>query len=60
TLRKVLNDRRAAYRADPESAKKLLQVGLSPAPKESDPVELAAWTHAARVLLNLHETVTRD
>ncbi|MFM8905647.1 MAG: PSD1 and planctomycete cytochrome C domain-containing protein, partial [Verrucomicrobiota bacterium] len=25
TLRKVLNDRRAAYRADPESAKKLLQ-----------------------------------
>ena len=60
TLRKVLNDRRTAYRADPESAKKLLQVGLSPAPKESDPVELAAWTHAARVLLNLHETVTRD
>ncbi len=60
TLRKVLVERRAAYRADPEAAKKLLQTGLSPAPKGADPVELAAWTHAARVLLNLHETVTRD
>ena len=60
TLRKVLVERRAAYRADPEAAKKLLQTGLSPAPKGADPAELAAWTHAARVLLNLHETVTRD
>jgi hypothetical protein len=25
-----------------------------------DAVELAAWTHVARVLLSLHETITRS
>jgi hypothetical protein len=25
-----------------------------------DKAELAAWTHVARVLLNLHETITRS
>jgi hypothetical protein len=25
-----------------------------------DPIESAAWTHPARVLLNLHETITRN
>ena len=30
------------------------------APKDLDKAELAAWTHLARVLLNLHETITRD
>lgn len=50
----------AEYRADPEAAKKLLQVGFKPAPSGLDPAELAAWTNAARVILNLHETVTRS
>ena len=27
--------------------------------KPEDRAELAAWTHVARVLLNLHETITR-
>ena len=25
-----------------------------------DPAELAAWTSVARVILNLHETITRN
>ena len=29
-------------------------------PSSLDQAELAAWTHIARVLLNLHETVTRS
>jgi hypothetical protein len=29
-------------------------------PSGIDKVELAAWTHLARVLLNLHETITRS
>jgi len=50
----------AEFKKDPESAKKLLAVGLAPAPKDVDAVELAAWTSVARVILNLHEAVTRN
>ncbi len=50
----------ADYRADPAAAGELLKVGLAPVPESVDPAELAAWTHAARVLLNLHESVTRS
>ena len=60
TLRKVLAERRTAYRADPAAAKELLKVGLTPVPAQADPGELAAWTHVTRVILNLHETLTRD
>jgi hypothetical protein len=49
----------AEYRADPAAAGELLKVGLAPLPEKVDPAELAAWTHVARVLLNLHESVTR-
>ena len=28
-------------------------------PKSADEVELAAWTQVCRVILNLHETITR-
>jgi mono/diheme cytochrome c family protein len=50
---------RAQYAADREAALKLLHTGDHPLPPEVDPVELAAWTSVARVLLNLHETITR-
>ena len=39
---------------------KLLKVGYAPVPTDVDTAELAAWTHVARVLLNLHETITRN
>lgn len=50
----------AEFKKDPESAKKLLAVGLAPAPANVDAAELAAWTSVARVILNLHEAVTRN
>ena len=50
----------AEYRADPAAAGELLKVGLAPLPEKLDASELAAWTHVARVLLNLHESVTRS
>jgi uncharacterized protein DUF1553/uncharacterized protein DUF1549/cytochrome c len=50
---------RAEYKAKPEDAAKLLKVGLTPAPENADPIELAAWTSVCRVVLNLHETITR-
>jgi hypothetical protein len=50
----------AAYQADPAAAASLAQVGFAPVPADVDPAELAAWTHVARVLFNLHETITRN
>ena len=48
------------YRADKKAAEALLTVGDRPAPKDIEAAELAAWTSVARVLLNLHETITRN
>lgn len=50
---------REVYRSDSESARKILAIGLAPNPADLDPVEVAAWTQTARVLLNLHEAITR-
>jgi len=47
------------YQADGESARHLQTVGDLPAPQNLDPADLAAWTSVSRVLLNLHETITR-
>jgi hypothetical protein len=60
TIQKLLVDRRAAYRDDPKSAAQLLKVGIAPIPEGTELTELAAWTHVTRVLLNLHETITRS
>jgi hypothetical protein len=57
-LLELLGKHRKEFSADVEGAKKLLGVGAASVPKE--PVELAAWTSIARVVLNLHETVTRE
>lgn len=48
------------YTRDPTAAEALLKVGLRPAPAGPESVELAAWTSVARVILNLHETITRS
>ena len=45
---------------DLADAKKLLSDGDAPAPADLDLAELAAWTSVARVILNLHETITRS
>jgi hypothetical protein len=60
TLRTLLEQQLAAYRAEPAAAEALLKTGQTPMPSFADKIELAAWTHVARVLLNLHETVTRE
>jgi mono/diheme cytochrome c family protein len=50
----------SVYQQDPEAAREVLKVGLSEAPADVDPVELAAWTQVMRALLNLHEAVMRN
>ncbi len=50
----------ADFRADPQAARQLVATGDWPVPADVDVAELAAWTSVARVLLNLHETITRS
>lgn len=47
------------FKANPEAAKSLLTVGQSP-PGSHDPIAHAAWTATARIVLNLHEFLTRS
>lgn len=47
------------YQADGEAARHLQTTGDLQAPETLDPAQLAAWTSISRVLLNLHETITR-
>jgi Protein of unknown function (DUF1553) len=50
----------AQYQADPKAAQMYLGVGNRAASKDVPAAELAAWTNVARIVLNLHETITRD
>jgi hypothetical protein len=60
TILALLEKHRARYKAMPSAADEVLAVGLAPVPTNLDRTELAAWTLVCRVLLNLHETITRQ
>jgi mono/diheme cytochrome c family protein len=55
----LLDKHRSEYAADPSAAQQLLSAGEAPLSDNMDRAELAAWTSVVRVLLNLHETITR-
>jgi hypothetical protein len=61
---KLLSDlyekHRTEYAAERQAAQKLISTGERPVPTDIDSTELAAWTSVARVILNLHETITRN
>jgi hypothetical protein len=59
SLEDFLKLQRDYYKAHPDDAAKLMQVGLAAEPKAADGAELAAWTQVCRVVLGLHETVMR-
>lgn len=58
-LARALVETRARYAAAPDDAAALIAVGESPVPSELDPVELAAWTLLANVVLGLDGVITR-
>ncbi|GIW95853.1 MAG: cytochrome c [Pirellulaceae bacterium] len=58
-LLELYEKHRREYAAEPQAAQQLLQVGQMSVPQGIPVEELAAWTSVARVLLNLHETITR-
>ena len=60
TLEQLLARHRERYATEPAAATQLLSTGLAQPPIEINAVELAAWTHVARVLMSLHETITRS
>lgn len=58
SLLTFLQQQRQHYQANPEDAQKLLATGLIKS-TSTQPAEHAAWTSVCRVVLNLHETITR-
>jgi hypothetical protein len=59
TLLALYQRHKAEYEAEPKESAALLTVGESRADGTS-PTDLAAWTSVCRVVLNLHETITRN
>ncbi len=59
SLLTFLAARRVECRDHVDEARKLIHVGFAPVPEGMDPAELAAWSEVCRVILNLHETITR-
>ena len=60
TLAGVLGKHRAAFHLDPKAAAEAVKTGFAKPAKDVPPGELAAWMSVARVILNLHETITRS
>ena len=59
TLTRLFERQRERYANDPAAALQLTTVGLAPTDSTLNQTDHAAWTAIARVLLNLHETITR-
>jgi hypothetical protein len=59
SLEHFLAGQRSHYQANPGESKRLAHVGMAQQPTNMDETELAAWTQVCRVILNLHETITR-
>ena len=59
TLLALLENHRAQFKTDAAAAAAFTKPGR-PAPAGLDPAELAAWSSVTRVVLNLHEFITRS
>lgn len=55
-----LAELRREYEDSPENAQTLISKSQTNISDRSQSKEVAAWTHVARILLNLHETITRE
>lgn len=59
SLRALYERQHEYFGKDLAEAGKFQQTGNHPAAKDLDPAEVAAWSQVCRVILNLHETITR-
>ncbi|MBT5186604.1 MAG: DUF1553 domain-containing protein, partial [Kordiimonadaceae bacterium] len=58
-VREVYNDSLEYFTENTSEADDMLDIGLRPLAGDVDKAELAAWTSVARLIINMHETVTR-
>ena len=59
-LTSLMDQQRAHYQANPEAAKELVSVGLTPVTTKVDAVELASLLAVTRAVMNMHEFITRN
>lgn len=59
-LRALYHKHLMEYSEDEEAAAAVTQAGMAPTKEALDPADVAAWTSVTRVILNLHETITRS
>ena len=59
-LTEILSEQREVYKQTPEEAAKLVMAGESAKVDGLDPIDHAAWTALASIILNLDETITRE
>ena len=59
-LRQLLVNERDTYATHPDTAAKLLSVGMAKNDPRLKQPELAAWTVVASAILNLDETITKE
>ena len=59
SLTTLFQNERIHFAADPKAALELATDPLGPLPKGLDPVDLAAWTTVANILLNLDAVLTK-
>jgi hypothetical protein len=59
-LRELHRNAALHFETDKTGAAGLLAIGEAPVPENMNPADLAAMTSVARVILNLHEAITRD
>jgi hypothetical protein len=60
TLTALYDKHLKEYQSDAKAAADLMTVGAFKTPEALNATELAAWTSVARVVLNLHEGITRN
>ena len=58
-LASLFQTQQAYFDQHPDDARKLLAIGLPLKKADGDLADQAAWTQVCRVILNLHETITR-
>ncbi len=59
-LTDTLSEQRKEFKTHPERASEFIQNGKSTPSPDYSPIELAAWTSLASILLNLDETISRE
>jgi hypothetical protein len=59
TIREILDEATKSFTEEPAAAEEYLTIGASPRDVTLPPVELAAWSAAMSVLLNLDEAISK-